>query len=333
MNEPLTPPHSPPPLRRRYARPLLELLLLPTKPLAVLPFSPGTKRGPDDADDDDDALVGLETPRHDPQKKPRAPHYLNLARRLFVDDANEDVTELSQKLKLRLSLALSAMPQDLPAHFSLDSTPWGDTLPTKTKRVLWHPQGNVVNVNLADQGPPLLFKFGAGLLAMPKLTLMPFLLVNDDLLAQQALMAAILRQRRHGANKRRLFSHRRTTLLDEVLRSGHGLPRPVPMVPPQPPPTMGKLHPPLSPHRATPPALSLPPLNAALDDKQHLEQDAVLSLMLLLLPQARLDPLALVELALPVQLAAPRLPPIRVPDRADDDATDIEDDATEDEDD
>ena len=333
MNEPLTPPHSPPPNRRRYTRPLLELLLLPTKPLALLPFSPGTKRGPEDGDDDDDALVGLETPRHDPQKKPRQPHYINLARRLFVDDANEDVSELSQKLKLRLSSALNSMPQELPAHFSLDSTPWGDTLPTKTKRVLWPPQGNVVNVNLADQGPPLLFKFGSGSL-MPKLTLMPFLLVNDDLLAHQALLAAILRQRRQGANKRRLFSHRRTTSLDEVLRSGHGLPRPVPMATPtQAPPTMGSLRPPLSPHRATPPALLLPPLNAALDDKQHLEQDAVLLLMLLLLPQARLDPLALVELGLPVQLAAPRLPPIRVPDRADDDATDIEDDATEDEDD
>ncbi|CAN3377102.1 hypothetical protein DIURU_003645 [Diutina rugosa] len=333
MNEPSTPPHSPPPNRRRYTRPLSESLSSPTKPLVSLPFSPGTKRGPEDGDDDDDALVGLETPRHDPQKKPRQPHYINSARRLFVDDANEDVSELSQKLKSRLSSALNSMPQESPAHFSLDSTPWGDTSPTKTKRVSWHPQGNVVNVNLADQGPPSSFKFGSGS-SMPKSTSMPFLSVNDDSSAHQALLAAISRQRRQGANKRRSFSHRRTTSLDEVLRSGHGLPRPVPMATPtQAPPTMGSLRPPLSPHRATPPALSLPPLNAALDDKQHSEQDAVLSLMSLSSPQARSDPSASVESGSPVQSAAPRLPPIRVPDRADDDATDIEDDATEDEDD
>lgn len=276
-----------------------------------------------DDEDEDDALAGLETPHPDTSKKPRTPQYLGGGRRLFVED-NDDFNEISQKLKLRLSNAFSQLPTDAPHHFSLDTTPWGETLPTRTKRVLWHPGLNVVNVNLADNNDqqPVGFKFGGagsgtgdGIL---KSTLMPYLLVADDALAHQALMATISRQRR----KRRSFSHKRTTSLDEVIRSGKGLPRPL-----QSP--QFKLQPPLSPNGR--PSLRLPPLTASLDSK-HQEQDAVLLLMQLSLPRAtthrqvdRLD-------QSPQLTKGPRLPPIRVPPGGDDDATDVDDDATEDED-
>lgn len=302
----MTPPQTPPRLPRR-ARPLL--LVLPQR-MAPLPFSPGTKRFADHDDDDDDALAALQTPHPEPPKKPRTPQsVLGLARKLFVDDA-EDMVEILAKLKHRLSLAMTQIPPE-PAHFSLGTTPFGE-LPTKAKRVSWQPL-NVVNVNLAEGAPAAP---GAERAArMPKLTLMPYIPTpDDDTLAHQALLAAITRQRR----KRRSFSHKRTALLDEVLRLGQGLPKPTPQF------VLPMAQSRLEAGAATGKngqRLSLPPLTVALDEKTT-EQDAVYSLMLLLLPRGHLRQ-PLTDLG--------RLPPIVVRKGGDDDVTDIDEDETEDE--
>lgn len=305
----MTPPQTPPRLPRR-ARPLL--LVLPQR-MAPLPFSPGTKRFADHDDDDDDALAALQTPHPEPPKKPRTPQsYLGLARKLFVDDA-EDMVEILAKLKHRLSLAMTQIPPE-PAHFSLGTTPFGE-LPTKAKRVSWQPL-NVVNVNLAEGAPAAP---GAERAArMPKLTLMPYIPTpDDDTLAHQALLAAITRQRR----KRRSFSHKRTALLDEVLRLGQGLPKPTPQF--VLPMAQSRLEAGAGQASASKNGqrLSLPPLTVALDEKTT-EQDAVYSLMLLLLPRGHLRQ-PLTDLG--------RLPPIVVRKGGDDDVTDIDEDETEDE--
>ncbi|CAN3359347.1 hypothetical protein DICA4_D15610 [Diutina catenulata] len=278
--------------------------------MAPLPFSPGTKRFADHDDDDDDALAALQTPHPEPPKKPRTPQsVLGSARKLFVDDA-EDMVEISAKLKHRLSSAMTQIPPE-PAHFSLGTTPFGES-PTKAKRVSWQPS-NVVNVNLAEGAPAAP---GAERAArMPKSTSMPYIPTpDDDTSAHQALLAAITRQRR----KRRSFSHKRTASLDEVLRSGQGLPKPTP-----------QFVSPMAQSRSEAGAatgkngrrLSLPPLTVALDEKTT-EQDAVYSLMSLSSPRGH---------SRQPSTDSGRLPPIVVRKGGDDDVTDIDEDETEDE--
>lgn len=303
-------PSTPPP-PTRINRLSQQYLTSPEQPGLNLPFSPGLKRSSLDHQRLPD--YKLETPKYyhddnnsdDKLKKLKTPQYFQTAKNLQFnqDDDIDNLSEISQKLKTKLSSALNNLPEknshdsnkfifsDLTFNQSPTKSSSSSTFPS-----LWNNNKSLqpanLNLQTLQKSPIINQSINSNLLnpfennpqpskisKIPSSRSMPSNLADhrqridiptpkDDHSAHDALLAAISRQQkiRKPTNT---FSHKRTSLGDFHKRT------PSQDYKPRTSSVDLKIN-----------RFSLPPLNVTLNDDKNNEQDAVLSLMSLSSPQA-----------------------------------------------